>query len=605
MSIRILPSNLVNQIAAGEVVERPASVVKELVENAIDAGATSVEVRLSEGGKTLIAITDNGKGMTPDELRLAVERHATSKLPDDNLFNINFLGFRGEALPSIASVARLSIFSRTADEDSGWKIEVNGGAKSEVSPAAQAKGTRIEVRDLFYATPARLKFLKTASAEAAQCSDILQRIALASPNVAFSLYENDKKKFALPICNGDLFDARLERISAVLGREFGDNSILISAERESVKISGYTSLPTLNKANSLSQFLFVNNRPVRDKLLLGAIRGAYQDVLAQGRYPMCALFFDVDPRYVDVNVHPAKAEVRFYDNALVRGLLISSIRNALNLHSNRTSSNVLNLEQLVHDKIPDFSASTPEDGCLREAEIPNRSYRPFSYAYRPQPAKQAALPELERKFSVRVEEVEDVVDRSDIGPLGLAKAQFHDTYIISQTEDSLIITDQHAAHERIVMEKLKAGLREGRVATQILLIPEVVDLPSAEKTRILAAAEDLAKLGLVIEEFGTTAVLVRETPALLGEIDVKQLVEDLAEQMAEWGSGFELTEKLHLVCATIACHGSVRAGRRLNIDEMNRLLRDMEKTPHSGQCNHGRPTYVELKIVDIGHLFDR
>lgn len=605
MSIRILPSNLVNQIAAGEVVERPASVVKELVENAIDAGATSVEVRLSEGGKTLIAITDNGKGMTPDELRLAVERHATSKLPDDNLFNINFLGFRGEALPSIASVARLSIFSRTADEDSGWKIEVNGGAKSEVSPAAQAKGTRIEVRDLFYATPARLKFLKTAAAEAAQCSDILQRIALANPHVAFSLYENDKKKFALPICNGDLFDARLERISAVLGREFGDNSILISAERESVKISGYTSLPTLNKANSLSQFLFVNNRPVRDKLLLGAIRGAYQDVLAQGRYPMCALFFDVDPRYVDVNVHPAKAEVRFYDNALVRGLLISSIRNALNLHSNRTSSNVLNLEQLVHDKIPDFSASTPEDGCLREAEIPNRSYQPFSYAYRPQPAKQAALPELERKFSVRVEEVEDVVDRSDIGPLGLAKAQFHDTYIISQTEDSLIITDQHAAHERIVMEKLKAGLREGRVATQILLIPEVVDLPSAEKTRILAAAEDLAKLGLVIEEFGTTAVLVRETPALLGEIDVKQLVEDLAEQMAEWGSGFELTEKLHLVCATIACHGSVRAGRRLNIDEMNRLLRDMEKTPHSGQCNHGRPTYVELKIVDIGHLFDR
>ena len=605
MSIRILPSNLVNQIAAGEVVERPASVVKELVENAIDAGATSVEVRLSEGGKTLIAITDNGKGMTPDELRLAVERHATSKLPDDNLFNINFLGFRGEALPSIASVARLSIFSRTADEDSGWKIEVNGGAKSEVSPAAQAKGTRIEVRDLFYATPARLKFLKTAAAEAAQCSDILQRIALANPNVAFSLYKNDKKKFALPICNGDLFDARLERISAVLGREFGDNSILISAERESVKISGYTSLPTLNKANSLSQFLFVNNRPVRDKLLLGAIRGAYQDVLAQGRYPMCALFFDVDPRYVDVNVHPAKAEVRFYDNALVRGLLVSSIRNALNLHSNRTSSNVLNLEQLVHDKIPDFSVSTPEDGCLREAEIPNRSYQPFSYAYRPQPAKQAALPELERKFSVRVEEVEDVVDRSDIGPLGLAKAQFHDTYIISQTEDSLIITDQHAAHERIVMEKLKAGLREGRVATQILLIPEVVDLPSAEKTRILAAAEDLAKLGLVIEEFGTTAVLVRETPALLGEIDVKQLVEDLAEQMAEWGSGFELTEKLHLVCATIACHGSVRAGRRLNIDEMNRLLRDMEKTPHSGQCNHGRPTYVELKIVDIGHLFDR
>ncbi len=605
MSIRILPSNLVNQIAAGEVVERPASVVKELVENAIDAGATSIDVRLSEGGKTLITVTDNGKGMSREELELAVERHATSKLPDDNLFNINFLGFRGEALPSIASVSRLTIVSRTASEDSAWKIEVNGGEKSKITPAAQACGTRIEVRDLFYATPARLKFLKTAAAEAAQCSDILQRIALANPDVAFSLYENDKKKFSLPICHGDLFDARLERISAVLGREFGENSILIAAERESVKISGYVSLPTLNKANSLSQFLFVNNRPVRDKLLLGAIRGAYQDVLAQGRYPVCALFFDVDPRYVDVNVHPAKAEVRFYDNALVRGLLVSAIRNALNLHSNRTS-NVLNLEHLVNDKIPDFSAasSAPEE-FLREAELPQRTYQPFSYAYRPQPSRQAELPELERKFSVRVEDVQDVVERSDIGPLGLAKAQFHDTYIISQTEDSIIITDQHAAHERIVMEKLKSGLREGQVATQILLIPEIVDLPPAEKIRILSAADELAKLGLVLEEFGSTAVIVRETPALLGETDVKQLVEDIAEQMAEWGNGFELTEKLHLVCATIACHGSVRAGRRLNVEEMNRLLRDMEKTPHSGQCNHGRPTYVELKIADIAHLFDR
>ena len=604
MPIRILPSNLVNQIAAGEVVERPASVIKELVENAIDAGATSVEVRLSEGGKTLMTVTDNGKGMTPAELELAVERHATSKLPDDNLFNINFLGFRGEALPSIASVARLSIISRTKDEDSAWKIEVNGGEKTQVTPAAQAVGTRIEVRDLFFATPARLKFLKTAAAESAQCSDILQRIALANPQAAFSLYENDKKKFSLPVCNGDLFDARLERVSAVLGREFGENSILIAAERDSVKISGYISLPTLNKANSLSQFLFVNNRPVRDKLLLGAIRGAYQDVLASGRYPMCALFFDVDPRYVDVNVHPAKAEVRFYDNALVRGLLVSSIRNALNLHSNR-SSNVLNLEQLINDKIPDFSNLPPEQQRLDEPIMPGRSYQPGSYAYRPQARRQAVLPELEHKFSVRVEDVQDVVERSDVGPLGLAKAQFHDTYIISQSEDSIIITDQHAAHERIVMEKLKSGLQEGKTATQILLIPEIVDLPPAEKTRILAAADDLAKLGLVLEEFGTTAVIVRETPALLGEVDVKKLVEDIAEQMAEWGSGFELTEKLHLVCATIACHGSVRAGRRLNIEEMNRLLRDMEKTPHSGQCNHGRPTFVELKVADIAKLFDR
>ncbi len=606
MPIRILPSNLVNQIAAGEVVERPASVVKELVENSIDAGATSIEVRLNEGGKTLITVTDNGKGMSKEELALAVERHATSKLPDDNLFNINFLGFRGEALPSIASVARLSIISRIKDADSAWKIEVNGGQKSEVVPAAQSQGTRIEVRDLFFATPARLKFLKTAAHEAAQCSDILQRIALANPSIAFSLYENDRKKFSLPACNGDLFDARLARISAIMGREFGENSILISAEREGVKISGYISLPTLNKANSLSQFLFVNNRPVRDKLLLGAIRGAYQDVLAAGRYPLCALFFDVEPQLVDVNVHPAKAEVRFYDNALVRGLLVSSIRNGLNLHANKTS-NVLNLEQLVNDKIPNFQSPLSEENRLEESVslgefLPRQA---MNFAYRPQPKRQAELPELEHKFSIRVEDVQDEISRSDVGPLGLAKAQFHDTYIISQSEDSIIITDQHAAHERIVMEKLKAGLNSGHVAAQMLLIPEVVDLPAAEKTRILDAAEDLAKLGLVLEEFGTTAVIVREIPALLGNTDVKKLVEDVAEQMAEWGSGFELTEKLHLVCATIACHGSVRAGRRLNVEEMNQLLRDMEKTPHSGQCNHGRPTYVELKITDIAKLFDR
>lgn len=611
MPIRILPNNLVNQIAAGEVVERPASVVKELVENAIDAGATSIEVRLVDGGKSLMTVTDNGKGMSPEELNLAVERHATSKLPDDNLFNINFLGFRGEALPSIASVARLTIISRTKDGDSGWKIEVNGGEKSSPVPAAHNQGTRIEVRDLFYATPARLKFLKTGSAETTQCVDIMQRIALANPGIAFYLYDGDKKKLALPPCNGDLFDARLERLGAVMGREFSDNSILIDAERESVRISGYVSLPTFNKANSLSQFLFVNNRPVRDKLLLGAIRGAYQDVLASGRYPLCALFFDVDPRYVDVNVHPAKAEVRFYDNALVRGLLVSAIRNGLNAQANR-ANNAIKLEELVNDNIPDFSRPAAQKNDFDWGELNahkvsatpqvSRIYQSLNQGYG---RRQAELPELERKFSVRVEEIEDSVERSDIGPLGLAKAQFHDTYIIAQNEDSIIIVDQHAAHERIVMEKLKAGLAQGKVASQILLIPEIVDLPAPEKERILAAAPELEKLGLTVEEFGTTAVIVRETPALLGECDVKKLITDLAEEMAEWGTGFELTEKLHLVCATIACHGSVRAGRRLNAEEMNRLLRDMEKTPHSGQCNHGRPTYVELKISDIAKLFDR
>ncbi len=600
MSIRILPSNLVNQIAAGEVVERPASVVKELVENAIDAGASSIEVRLGDGGKSYITISDNGKGMSPQELELAVERHATSKLPDDNLFNISYLGFRGEALPSIASVARLSITSRIKDAENAWKIEVNGGEKSSVVPAAYGAGTRIDVRDLFFATPARLKFLKTGSSEATQCHDILQRIALANPHIAFSLYDNDKKKMLLPACNGDLFESRLERISSIMGKDFGENSIRIDAEREGVKISGYVSLPTLNKANSLSQFLFVNNRPVRDKLLLGALKGAYLDVLTSGRYPLCALFIDVDPKYVDVNVHPAKAEVRFYDSALVRGLLVSAIRNALNLHANRTS-NTISLESLIGDSLPKFEEKEEDTGYLREHVLPNRVYHTKPYTY----SRQAVLPELERKISVRVENVEDVVDRSDIGPLGMAKAQFHNTYIISQSEDSIIITDQHAAHERVVMEKLKADLQEGNVATQILLIPEIVDLAPAEKNRILQAADELSKLGLVVEEFGTTAVIVRETPALLGEIDVKKLIEDIAQQMAEWGSGFELKEKLHLVCATIACHGSVRAGRKMNIEEMNKLLRDMERTPHSGQCNHGRPTYVELKIADIAKLFDR
>lgn len=604
MPIRILPSNLVNQIAAGEVVERPASVVKELVENAIDAGAKAIEVRLTDGGKGLISVTDDGKGMSPGELPLAVERHATSKLPDDNLFNISFLGFRGEALPSIASVARLTITSRTKDADSAWQICVEGGQKSEVRPAAHPQGTRIEVRDLFYATPARLKFLKASSSETAQCVDILNRIALANADIAFYLYDGEKKKISLPACHGDLFEARLERLSAVMGRDFATNSILINAERENVRITGYTSLPTLNKANSLSQFLFVNNRPVRDKLLLGAIKGAYQDVLASGRYPVCALFIDVEPKDVDVNVHPAKAEVRFYDGALVRGLLVGAIRNGLNLHSNHTS-NVLDLSALVADKVPEFEETPQPNGGFLEEYKPNYSYqsRPAgTYSY----SKQAALPELERKLSVRVEAVEDTVERSDVGELGVAKAQFHDTYIISQTADSIIITDQHAAHERIVMERLKENLRSnGKTASQMLLIPEVVDLDEVEKNRLIAAAPELAKLGLVLEEFGTTAVIVREIPALLGECDVQALVHDVAEQMAEWGTGFELAEKLHLVCATIACHGSVRAGRRLNAEEMNKLLRDMEHTPHSGQCNHGRPTYVELKISDIAHLFDR
>ena len=603
MTIRILPSNLVNQIAAGEVIEKPSSVVKELVENALDAGATSIEVHLNDGGKTFIKIVDNGKGMSKDELEVAVERHATSKLPDDNLFNICFFGFRGEALPSISSVSRMSIFTRRADDENGWKIDVEGGVKSQVEPVACNKGTTIEVRDLFYSTPARLKFLKSSSSETASCVDVIERIALANPLVSFILYAEGKKKLFYSAGNGDLFSSRMDRLVAVMGKEFRENSILIDTQREGVSISGYVSLPTLNKANSLSQFLFVNNRVVRDKLLLGAIKGAYSDVLASGRYPMCALFFDVNPQDVDVNVHPTKAEVRFYDNNLVRGLLVSSIKNALSRASGKTS-NTLDLSQIA--KVEDVSFD--ENLSLNEPQVYNPSikignYQSFSYGGA---KRQVDLPDLEYKFSVKVEDVDySNTPQDEVGALGLAKAQINDTYIIAQTPDSLIIVDQHAAHERIVMEKLKAGLEAKTQASQMLLIPEIVDLSMSEKNKLLSVVDDLAKLGLEIEEFGTTAVLIRATPALLGEVDAKALVKDLAEQVLEWGSGFDLKEKLHLVCATMACHGSVRAGRRLNIEEMNKLLRDMEKTPHSGQCNHGRPTYVELKMKDIAHLFDR
>lgn len=623
MTIRILPDNLINQIAAGEVIERPASVVKELVENAIDAGAESIEINLVGGGKTLISVADDGKGMIKDELKLAVERHATSKLLDDDLFNIKYLGFRGEALPSIAAVSRMSITTRAQNSENAWKLEINGGHKSGIMPAALSKGTRIEVHDLFYATPARLKFLKADSSEAAQCIDIVNRIAMANPHVSFYLTSDDRKRISLNACQGELFDARLKRLSAVMGKEFAENSILIDASREHIRISGYASLPTLNKANSLSQYLFVNSRPVRDKLLLGAIKGAYQDVLASNRYPLCALFIDIDPAYVDVNVHPTKAEVRFYDGNSVRGLLVGSIRHGLSL-GDKAVANTLDLSAFVHDNIPDFAtlqtippAELPRQTMVLsenvdEMKMPNPVHpsqamlSPFSASRR----YHDVLPELERLYSIETEEnnakVSIVPPVDEIGPLGLAKAQFHDTYIISQTLDSIIIIDQHAAHERIVMEKLKASLvANHKVVTQLLLIPEIIDLSYAEKEHILSQTENLTKLGLAIEEFGPAAVIVREIPALISGADIRQLIMDLAAEIAEWGGEFSLTDKLHHICATIACHGSVRAGRRLNIEEMNRLLRDMEKTDHSGQCNHGRPTYVELKLSDIEKLFAR
>ncbi len=613
MAIRILPDTLVNQIAAGEVIERPASVVKELVENAIDAGASSIEITLVDGGKSLIAVADNGKGMAREDLELAVERHATSKLPDDDLFHIGYLGFRGEALPSIASVARLSVTSRSRQAENGWRMEVNGGVKQSPVPAASAAGTRVEVRDLFYAAPARLKFLKTAAGEVTQCVDIVNRIALANPQISFYLIDGQKKKISLNACQGELFDARLKRLSDVMGREFGENSLLINAERDHLRISGYVSLPTYNKANSLSQYLFVNNRPVRDKLLLGAVKGAYQGVLEIGRYPLCALFFDVDPDYVDVNVHPTKAEVRFFDGAAVRGLLVSAIRNALAAGSRQTAAPA-NLESFLQDSLENASLTAPllMSDDKEEAAVLNDCHQPAPSAFRrtlpplPSRPRTAALPELERKFSVRAEEDDNSRYADADGVLGQAKAQFHNTYIISQTEDSIVLIDQHAAHERIVMEKMKKALNEGRKpATQMLLIPEIVELDACDKQRLLENAENLDQLGLSVEEFGPSAVIVREIPALIKDCDTQKLVHDLAEQIAEWGSDFALTEKLNHIVATMACHGSVRAGRSLNLAEMNHLLREMEQTPNSGQCNHGRPTYIELKLKDIDKLFHR
>ena len=607
MGIRVLPSNLVNQIAAGEVIERPASALKELVENAIDAGAHKIEVTLAGGGKNLLIVTDDGCGMSADELKLAVERHATSKLPTDDLFAINFLGFRGEALPSIGSVSKLTVVSRVRGEKEGWQISVNGGEKEDVKPAATPEGTRIEVRDLFYTTPARLKFLKTETAETGQCIDMLQRIALANPQVAFYLYSDGKKKISYNACTGDIQTARRQRISDVMGQEFEENSVPIAAQNEFCDISGFVSLPTLHKANSLSEFIFVNNRPVRDKLILGAIKGAYQDLMMSGRYPLCAVFIRVNSRYVDVNVHPTKAEVRFYDNGAVRGLLVHAIRSALSAGSKQTADTGI-LEHLLENNLENsdiFSTSLNQSFMVNEKE---RSLKGSIMPMSINSGRKSTFktPELMPAYSVKTEIEPQNTDIEEVGELGLAKAQFHNTYIISQTEDGIAIIDQHAAHERITMERMKQSmLKNERLPSQMLLLPEVVDLSLSEKENLMTYAQTFAKLGLGIEEFGPQAVLVREIPALLGDTDVKKLVKDLAAEISEWGSAYALEDKIHHICATVACHGSVRAGRSLNLEEMNRLLRDMERTEHSGQCNHGRPTYIKIKIEDVEKLFER
>ncbi|MQX38496.1 DNA mismatch repair endonuclease MutL [Roseospira navarrensis] len=619
-TIRPLPETLVNRIAAGEVVERPASAVKELVENAIDAGASRVDVTLSHGGKALIAVVDDGRGMGPDDLALAVERHCTSKLADDaDLTDIRTLGFRGEALPSIGSVARLAITSRPPGADQAWRIAVEAGRVGAVEPAAHPPGTRVEVRDLFHATPARLKFLKADRTEQNHAADTIKRLAMAHPEVAFSLSDGTRTLLKAPALTGGLLDdphaARRERLGAVLGREFATNCVTVDVDREGARLTGHAGLPTFHKATAQDQFLFVNGRPVRDRLLHGAIRGAYQDFLARDRHPVVALYLDLDPAAVDVNVHPAKTEVRFRDAALVRGLIVSGIRHALAGAGHRASTTVA--AGLLGRARPEGAEDHPAPrlalgGSWRGPARPSSGALETARAWQAPPAGDTNGPGF-AEASARVPDAatpspepqpEPDPDPADT-PLGRARAQVHTTYILAETTDGLVIVDQHAAHERLVYERMKAALADGGIARQGLLLPEVVELDEAAAARLLTRADELATLGLVIEGFGPGAVVVREVPALLGQVDAAGLVRDLADELAEWGQTLALKDRMADVCGTMACHGSVRAGRRLNEAEMNALLRQMEATPHSGQCNHGRPTYVELRLADIERLFGR
>ncbi len=633
MSIRRLPETLVNRIAAGEVVERPASAVKELVENAIDAGARRIDIATVSGGRTLISVSDDGKGMAPDDLPVAVERHATSKLPGDDLLNIQWLGFRGEALPSIGAVARLGIVTREKTSDSAWQLEVDAGKVGAVKPAAAGPGTRIEVRDLFYAVPARLKFLKTDRAEDLAVQEIVKRLAMAHAGIAFTLQQDGRTSFradAVPSdSHGNLLDdpqntqrpdlQRLGRLEQILGRDFADNAVEIRAEREGIHLTGYAGLPTYNRGNAQHQYLFVNGRPVRDKLFVGAVKGAYADFLSHDRHPVVSLFLQVPAEQVDVNVHPAKAEVRFRDPGLVRGLIVGALRHALAEAGHRASTTVA---QAALGALRPQSAPTmplPFQSTFGGGASRWRGYDNLRPASVPGLAEAAALynapqGDFSGEVSGEADGLAPAARNEDAGnspvplqsyPLGAARGQLHETYIVAQTADGIVIVDQHAAHERLVYERMKVNLETGKVPRQALLLPEVVELTEAEASRLAARASELAELGLILEGFGAGAVVVREVPALLGDVAVQNLVRDLADAIAEYGNVLPLKEKLEEVCGTMACHGSVRAGRRLTLDEMNALLRQMEATPHSGQCNHGRPTYVELKLADIEKLFGR
>ncbi|MBK0327481.1 DNA mismatch repair endonuclease MutL [Rhodobacteraceae bacterium F11138] len=599
--IRQLDESAINRIAAGEVVERPASAVKELVENAIDAGATRIGIDIADGGKTLIRVTDDGCGIPADELHLALSRHATSKIDGTDLLNIHTFGFRGEALPSLGAVGRLTITSRVAAADAA-SIRVAGGRAEPVKPAALNGGTVVDLRDLFYATPARLKFMRTDRAEARAIGDTVKRLAMAEPAIGFTLRDvsgggEGRVVFRSDRESGNLFEALQGRLARILGRDFAENALRIDATRDGIRLFGYAALPTYSRGAAVAQYLFVNGRPVRDKMLGGALRAAYFDFLSRDRHPAAALFLECDPTLVDVNVHPAKSEVRFRDPGVARGLIVSALRHALAETGHRASSTVANAT---------LGAMTPEPTGARvyQMDRPSSTARTAAYV-----AQSPGFSEMSDSYSARLVETPDEPVAAETAPeslpLGAARGQVHENYIIAQTETGMVIVDQHAAHERLVYEKLKRQMADNGVAAQALLIPEIVDLSASEAAQLLEIADDLSRLGLTIEPFGGGAIAIRETPAILGEVNAQAMVRDILDELIDLGSSQTVQARIEAILSRIACHGSVRSGRRMRGEEMNALLREMEATPHSGQCNHGRPTYVELKLADIERLFGR
>ena len=578
--IKKLPENLINQIAAGEVIERPSSALKELLENSIDANATEIDIYITDGGKTLIEVVDNGKGMTANDLKMCLQRHATSKITDGDLVNINSLGFRGEALPSIGSIADISIDSHDVNKNESWNISVINNTLKDIEPSVIREGTKVTIRDLFSKVPARLKFLKTNGTEVRYCKEIVKHLAMSHPNIAFSFHTDAKKIFYWNKSEGINFLSTKKRLKQVMGEDFINSSVSLEEERPGMLLVGMVGMPTLNRNTGREQYLFVNNRPVKDRSLIGALRAAYKGLMEHNRFPVAVLFLDILPSDVDINVHPAKSEVRFKDAGRVRSLIINGVRNSLEGAGLSTASEISN-------------------ALLNKMNINSNSINEVNNNFN--------LNNIQISPSSRLldHNESDVFEKEITYPLGAAIAQTHGTYIISETKNGIILIDQHAAHERIVLEKIRAGFLNQNMQKQILLIPEIVELAEEYFEAIISNIEKLTKLGLIIEKFDKKAVLIREHPAILDKVNFSVLINDIAEEIIHFGSEFILSERLDNICGNMACHSSIRAGRSLLNSEMNALLREMENTPNSSQCNHGRPTFIKLDIKDIEKLFGR